>query len=113
MENQHIIRLTVLAIASYDLLSSSSSSRYNRRAIMHSRFMPVPDNILEESRNLYEKILKSEHRDVPEIKLALLLPVLAELHEDEFLSEVGKSDHKCAKWVAALARHLIKEREET
>lgn len=112
-----------LADAAFYLLSSSSPGRYIRmakRAAMRSqlraRVKQNPDMLLDlvdHARRLWEKLLASEQRDIPEFELATILPILAQTavpEVDGFLIALSLVDKPTTAWIAMLARKLFQER---
>jgi hypothetical protein len=112
-----------LAEAAFVLLTSSTSSRYIRlakrvalRSQLHARLKREPEMaaiLVGHARTLWAQVLKAEQRDVFEIELALLLPVLAgtaEVGVEDLLLTLAVENRPVAAWISALARALLKER---
>lgn len=112
-----------LGHAAFMLLSSSSIDRYIRTAKSLSfasqlkQYLDLSiftdDDLLKEADSLWRQILQKDKRDIPEIKLAILLPLAAEFASDKasnILLDIALQDRSPASWVSALARHLFNNR---
>jgi hypothetical protein len=114
---------TLRAWMAFELLASSSLSRYARvartaashpdvqRAIaMHSI---STSELLRETEDSWRFLAGQSGRHEKEVDLALLLAILAKSADrnvDRFLGQVGMRDHPPLSWVSALARSLSFER---
>jgi hypothetical protein len=108
--------------ASY-LLTSSTVSRYIRlarevanRSTLAAQLRSDPDfssRLAMYARERWLELSSSPQRDVQEVELAIILPLLARAplpSVEALLSDVGLSVRPSAAWIGALARHLISER---
>ncbi len=105
------------------LLASSSLNRYVRIAKTLATASPLRlkleggrltiQDLLIHADSLWRRILNSRERDLPEVELAVILPIVADLATDEaadLLIRVSMQDQVPAAWISALARHLFQQR---
>lgn len=109
--------------AAFYLLTCSSAERYARmakdlavRSKLSSDLKTNPDltkGALRRARDLWKEILSNKQRDIPELELAVLLPLLAQTASsevDDLLLALGLVDRPNAAWIGVLARRLRIER---
>lgn len=112
-----------LGRAAFELMSSSSPARYERKAREWSAKSRLTDEfgmgtvdeayLVAEAEQLWTSILGSTDRDTAEVELALALPVLAQVASagaNEVLLKVALADGHNVAWLAGLARSLYRRR---
>lgn len=112
-----------LAEAAYELLASSTLSRYSRVTRRYAARVEPKIGFgsidLEEpvrrARELWRAVVRSNRRALEEVELAVLLTALRNVADDEvdtLLHQVATSTAPSAAWLAALARQLLRERSQ-
>lgn len=101
---------------SFNLYVCSGGRQYIRNAkAFASKKIILPefrDTISQRCNELFDQIVISEYRDVPEIELAGLLPILLEIlgkNAEPLLRKIASSEAKTASWVRCLAKNLLEE----
>ena len=105
--------------AAFYLLTCSSIERYVRMAKRVAAQSGLSDRVstdprlihtlIDYARELWKKILSTTRRDISELELAVLLPILARtgVREVEYLLlALSLVDHTNAAWISGLARRL-------
>jgi hypothetical protein len=114
----------VLGHTAFMLLSSSSANHYIQSAIAAGPSSRIENNLdlgimtheelVEHASSLWSTIVHSTKRDVPEVELAILLPILARVAADSeetrrLIRSISVHDEVPAIWLSALARKLWRQ----
>lgn len=124
MKKQHfLLPENFLGQAAFMLLSSSTLNRYIRVAKSLAQSSTIRRNLelnlitvqdlINHADYLWRLVLKSRQRDIPEVELATILPIIANFATDEaseFLMRLSILDQPPATWISALARQLLNHR---
>jgi len=115
----YLLEESVLGQATLMLLSSSTVNRYIRLAKRLAESSDLKrklelglitsDELLEHADNLWRFVVESKERDLPEIELALILPIVSRFATEkaiEMLLRISVYDKTPAIWISTLARDL-------